>query len=84
MNKLRISVTVTFILGFLSLISMIAMFLALSDISAKEPDTSLEWKVVQVSWVIILLFIISAFFTIGYLLKVPGIMDTGHKNEDNS
>ena len=83
MNKLRISATVTSIFGFLSLIALIVMFLALSDIS-KEPDTSLEWKVVQVSWIIILIFIISVFFTMGYLLKVPGLLDKGHKNEDNS
>jgi uncharacterized membrane protein len=72
MRKLRISATVTMILGFLSLIALILMYLALSDI-AKEPDTVLEWKVVQFCWITILLFIISTFFTVGYVIKIPDL-----------
>jgi uncharacterized membrane protein len=72
MKNLRISATVTLFLGFLSLIALLLMYLALSDIS-KEPDTVLEWKVIQFSWITILLFVISTFFTIGYVLKVPGL-----------
>jgi uncharacterized membrane protein len=72
MKKLRISATVTMILGFLSLIALILMYLALSDI-AKEPDTVLEWKVVQFCWITILLFIISTFFTVGYVIKIPDL-----------
>ncbi len=72
MKNLRISATVTLFLGFLSLIALLLMYLALSDIS-KEPDTVLEWKVVQFCWITMLLFVISTFFTIGYVLKVPGL-----------
>jgi len=72
MKNLRISATVTLFLGFLSLIALLLMYLALSDIS-KEPDIVLEWKVVQFCWITILLFVISTFFTIGYVLKVPGL-----------
>jgi len=72
MKNLRISATVTIIFGFLTLIALLLMYLALSDIS-KEPDTVLEWKVVQFCWITILLFVISTFFTIGYVLKVPGL-----------
>jgi len=72
MKNLRISATVTLFLGFLSLIALLLMYLALSDIS-KDPDTVLEWKVVQFCWITILLFVISTFFTIGYVLKVPGL-----------
>ena len=72
MKNLRISATVTIFLGFLSLIALLLMYLALSDIS-KEPDTVVEWKVVQFCWITILLFVISTFFTIGYVLKVPGL-----------
>ena len=73
MKKLRLSATVTVILGSASLIALVLMFLALSDISDKEPDTLLEWKIVQFSWITILLFIISTFITIGYIMKTPGI-----------
>jgi uncharacterized membrane protein len=71
MKNVRISATVTAILGFLSLIALVLMYLALSDIS-KEPDTVLEWKVVQFCWITILLFVISTFFTVGYIFKIPG------------
>ena len=74
MKKLRISATVTAILGFLSLIALVIMYLSLSDI-AKEPDSVLEWKIVQFSWIAILFFIISAFFTLGYIFKIPGLWD---------
>lgn len=72
MKKLRFSATVTAILGFFSLIALVLMFLAFSDIS-KEPDTVLEWKVVQFCWITLLLFVISTFFTVGYIIKLPGI-----------
>ena len=72
MKKLRISATITAILGFLSLIALVLMYLALSDI-AKEPDTVLEWKIVQFSWITILLFVISTFVTVGYIVKIPDL-----------
>ena len=59
------------------------MFLALSDISDKEPDTLLEWKIVQFSWITILLFIISTFITIGYIMKTPGIWRVAQQNNIN-
>lgn len=74
MKKLRISATFSAILGFLSIIALVLMYLALSDIS-NEPDVLLEWRIVQISWITLLLFVISTFFTIGYVLKVPGLFD---------
>lgn len=74
MKKLRISTTITAILGFLSLIALVVMYLALSDIY-QETDTTLEWKVVQFCWIIILLFTGSAAFTISYLFKIPGFLE---------
>jgi len=74
MKELRISSTVTVILGFLSFIALILMYLAFSDI-AKEPDTLLEWKIVQFCWITLLLFVISTFFTIGYVLKIPDLLE---------
>ena len=78
MKNLRISATVTLFLGFLSLIALLLMYLALSDIS-KEPDSILEWKVVQFCWITILFFVISTFFTVGYVLKVPGLWKNNEK-----
>jgi uncharacterized membrane protein len=72
MKTLRISATLTDVFGFLSLIALVFMYLALSDIS-KEPDTILEWKVVQFCWITLLLFTISAFFTVGIIIKIPGL-----------
>jgi len=74
MKELRISSTVTVILGFLSFIALILMYLAFSDI-AKEPDTLLEWKIVQFCWITLLQFVISTFFTIGYVLKIPDLLE---------
>lgn len=76
MKKLRISATVTAILGSASLIALVFMFLALSDISNLEPDTLLEWKIVQFSWITLLLFPISTFVTLGYIMKIPGIWES--------
>ncbi len=70
MKKLRISATVTAILAFLSLIALVLMFLAFSDIG-HEADTTLEWKVVQFCWIELVLFAISSLVTIGLLIKVP-------------
>jgi len=72
MKNLRISATITAILGFLSLTALVLMFLALSDIS-KEPDTVLEWKVVKVCYMELILFLFLSLFTIGFIIKVPGI-----------
>jgi len=74
MKKLRISLTFTVILGFLSFIALILLYLAFSDI-AKEPDTLLEWRIVQFCWITLLLFVISTFFTIGYVLKIPDLLE---------
>jgi hypothetical protein len=42
MDKLRFSLALTSILGFLSLIALLFQFLALSDI-LQESDVTLEW-----------------------------------------
>jgi hypothetical protein len=75
MKKLRISATLTVILGSASFFALVFMFLALSDISNNEPDTLLEWKIVQFSWITLLLFVFSTFVTLGYIMKIPGIWE---------
>ena len=47
-------------LGILSILAVFACFLGLTDIYHGEPDLSAEWKVVQISFIIILIFNIAA------------------------
>jgi hypothetical protein len=70
MKSLRISATVTLVLGSFALIALILMFLAFSDIT-KESDTTLEWKVVRVCYLELLLYTISTIITISLMMKVP-------------
>lgn len=69
MRKLRISAEITAILGFLSVLALIFLFLALSDIANNEPDQKLEWYVAGICMIIIGIFTISTFVTLGFILK---------------
>lgn len=77
-GKLKISATITMILGFLSVLALILIYLALSDIAHGGEDLKLEWYAVGVSLLIISTFTVSTFFTLGFLMKIPGSL------EDNS
>ena len=48
---------------------MFFLFLALSDIAHNEEDLSLEWRIAGISMIVISMFIVSAFTTIGFLLE---------------
>jgi uncharacterized membrane protein len=69
MKSIRISATISAILGFLSVIALIFLFLALSDIANHEPDLTLEWYISGICIIIISAFTISTFFTLGFLFK---------------
>lgn len=69
MKNLRISASITGILGFLSVIGLIMLFLALSDIADQEPDLTLEWYISGISILILSAFTISTFVTLGFLIK---------------
>ncbi len=69
MKNLETSVTITLIMGFLSILAMIFLFLALSDIAHNEADLSLEWRITGISMMVLGVFIISTFTTIGLLLR---------------
>jgi uncharacterized membrane protein len=71
-RKLRLSASVTTILGILSVIAIIFLFLALADIAHMEEDLSLEWHVAGVCIIVISTFIISTFVTISMLFKTHG------------
>jgi hypothetical protein len=69
MKPLRLSITVTALLGFFSILALIFQFLALADIAHQEADLSLEWKINGICMMIYGLFIISTFISIGLMLK---------------
>ncbi len=76
MKKLRISATITVILGVLSVNAMMSMFLALCDIADPTEPVKTEWRVVGIGMIILGAFIISTFITVGYLLKSIKLANT--------
>jgi uncharacterized membrane protein len=76
MKKLRISATITTILGALSGIALILMFLALSDIADPTEPVKTEWRVVGICMIVLSAFVVSTFVTIGFLLKSLRLTDS--------
>jgi len=69
MKKLRISTEITAILGFLSVLALIFLYLALSDIANHEANQTLEWYVTGICMIVLGFFTISTFVTLGFILK---------------
>jgi uncharacterized membrane protein len=82
MKSLRMSATITAILGFLSVIALILLFLALSDIADHEPDLTLEWYISGICIFILSAFTISTFFTLGFLFKYKILYDPALKSDE--
>jgi uncharacterized membrane protein len=76
MKKLIFSAICTAFLGFLSVVALILLYLALSDIANHEPNLTLEWYIAGVSIIILSAFTISTFVTLGFLLKYLKIIET--------
>lgn len=76
MKKLIFSATLTAAMGVLTVIALILLFLALSDIANHEPDLTLEWYITGICLIIISAFTISTFVTLGLLLKYLRIRGT--------
>ena len=68
-KKIRFSATITMILGFLSVLALIFLFLALSDIADGEEDLKLEWHIAGISMIVLGAFTLSTFVTLGLLIK---------------
>ena len=64
MRNLKLQIAATIVLGSLSLIAGVFAHLALTDIYHGEADRLLEWRVVQLSALIVLAFIGTALFTL--------------------
>ena len=75
MKALRFSAAITAVLGFFSVLALIFLYLALSDIAHNEPDQSLEWHVAGICIMIVCAFIISTFVTLGFLFKKVNLRD---------
>jgi uncharacterized membrane protein len=69
MRKLRLSATVTAVLGFLAVLSLIFLFLALSDITHAGTDRASEKLVAIICLIILTAFTLSVFIMLGYLLR---------------
>ncbi|MBK7709961.1 MAG: hypothetical protein IPJ37_02555 [Bacteroidales bacterium] len=71
MKRLKFSATITAILGSLSVLAVISLFLALHDIANHETDQTLEWFVVRICIIVLFTFTISTFVTLAFLHKSP-------------
>lgn len=69
MKKLKVSATFTAVLGFMAVLALIFMYLALEDISGNEPDLKLEWLITQICYIVLSAFTLSTLITLGYLLR---------------
>jgi uncharacterized membrane protein len=69
MKKLKLSATVNAILGILSALALILLYLTLSDIAGATGNSSLEWYIVGICMIILSVFTISSFITVVYTFK---------------
>lgn len=69
MKKVRVSVTASAVLGVFSVLALIFLFLALSDIAHQEEDLSLEWQIAGICMLILSAFTVSVYVTIGLIMK---------------
>lgn len=74
MKRLKLVATITALLGLLAMISVIYLFYELVRVSADNLATQNELYVAGGCLIAISLFIISAFVTLGYLLKTSDRM----------
>jgi len=69
MKKLRIWASVALTLGFVGLIFLLLMFLALVEISHGETDLANEWLIVRLGLLVIFFVIVAVFVGTGLVLK---------------
>ncbi len=70
MAPLRRAVQLSLFLGVVSVLAVVASYLALTDISHGESDLSLEWGVLRAAFLVIVLFQVSALVTLGRVFRV--------------
>jgi hypothetical protein len=79
MKNFKLSAAVTAILGFLSVLALIFLFLALADIAHMDEDLTLEWYVAGICMIILAAFTISTFVTLGFGLKYFKILQNDNQ-----
>lgn len=67
LKKLKVSATITVILGIISPIAVMLTYMALCDIANHETDQTLEWYMVGVGLLIWIAFSISTLVSMKYL-----------------
>jgi uncharacterized membrane protein len=84
MKNFKLSATFTMILGILSVLALIFLFLALSDIAHAKEDLTLEWFVTRASMIILAAFTISAFVTLGFGFKCFKTLQNPSKQQSDN
>jgi hypothetical protein len=69
MPSIRGSVLASLALGALSLVAVLVSHLALTDIYHGESNLTLEWRILQLSALVILAFQVVALTTLGRLVR---------------
>ena len=69
MSGLRLSAMVSLGLGILSVLAVYVCHLALTDIYHLETDVTAEWRAVQIGFVVIIAFQVSALWTLWRVLQ---------------
>ena len=74
MRKLDPMIAATATLGVLSAFAVLLTWLALTDIWHGEPDLALEWRVVQIGFVIIPAFHVAALVLLAKVIRLRGLV----------
>lgn len=69
MKKLKVSATITAVLGLCAVLALIFLYLTLSDIEKMKPDLKLEWLISDICFIVLSAFTLSTLITLGYLLR---------------
>jgi hypothetical protein len=68
MKRLKLSATITAVLGFFSAIALIFLYIAFADMAGKEIMSPVELYI-GICLIVLTIFTISVFVTLTYLLK---------------
>jgi hypothetical protein len=68
MKRLKLSATITAVLGFFSAIALVFLYLVFADIAGKEIMSPVELYI-GICLIVLTIFTISVFVTLTYLLK---------------
>lgn len=73
-RRLRSVSKFTLIMTFFSLLALVLLYLALSDISQGGNNLKLEWIVTGLSFIILTVYLISVIITLIFIYALPGFL----------